>query len=124
VNSGFSAFGQHNAFTDFMDERLLTVERAGGSFVGWDPDAEDGWHAWHEDGVATGTEAVLSIGTLFIPVAGEVSAGAPHGVGLSESRPDGEVCGGRFRGRGPGRFVGSQGWGARCGGLGGRAAVR
>ncbi|MGY4645323.1 polymorphic toxin type 15 domain-containing protein [Cellulomonas sp. URHB0016] len=75
VAIGMGATGQQNGFTDFMYDRAVVVRNAGGSLVGWDPNAKDGWHAWKEDGVAAGTGAVLNIGTLFIPGAGEVSGG-------------------------------------------------
>lgn len=35
----------------------------------------DGWHKWKEDGVAAFTEAVLNVGTAFIPGAGQVGVG-------------------------------------------------
>ncbi|GIG21628.1 hypothetical protein Cch01nite_23520 [Cellulomonas chitinilytica] len=75
VAIGMGAAGQQNGFTDFMYDRAVTLRNAGGSLIGWDPNAKDGWHAWKEDGVATGTGTVLNIGTLFIPGAGEVSGG-------------------------------------------------
>lgn len=45
----------------------------------WALAAEDGWHTWKEDGVAASTGAVLSVGTFFIPGAGEVGAGLKAG---------------------------------------------
>ncbi|MDM8084222.1 TNT domain-containing protein [Cellulomonas cellasea] len=62
-----------------MYERAITVRNAGGSLVGWDPAAEDGWHRWKEDGIAAGTAVTLNVGTFFIPVAGQISAGLKAG---------------------------------------------
>jgi len=76
VAAGMAATGNNNnGFSDFMYDRAVVLRNAGGSLVGWDPNAKDGWHQWKEDGLATGTGTVLNIGTLFIPGAGEVSAG-------------------------------------------------
>src|SRR5664279_1399472 len=62
-----------NGFFRYMGERAETVAGLG-ALVGYDSSAEDGWHTWKEDGVAAGTGAVLSVGTFFIPGAGEVGA--------------------------------------------------
>lgn len=80
VASGMALSGNtDNAFSEWMYDRATTVRDAGGSLVGWDPNAEDGWHRWREDGVAAGTSAVLSVGTFFIPGAGQVGAGLKAG---------------------------------------------
>ncbi|MBB2924720.1 polymorphic toxin type 15 domain-containing protein [Cellulomonas cellasea] len=63
-----------NDFSRFMYERSKTVVGGLGTLVGYDINAEDGWHKWKEDGVAAGTGAVLSIGTFFIPGAGQVGS--------------------------------------------------
>lgn len=80
VAAGMSATGNNdNGFSDWMYDRAITVRNAGGALVGWDPNAEDGWHAWKEDGLAAGTSAVLSVGTFFIPgvqVTGGLKAGS------------------------------------------------
>lgn len=80
VAAGMAATGNNdNAFSDFMYDRAVTLRNAGGALVGWDPNAEDGWHAWKEDGLAAGTAAVLNVGTFFIPGAGQVTGGLKAG---------------------------------------------
>lgn len=93
VAAGMAATGNNdNAFSDWMYDRAVTLRNAGGALVGWDPNAEDGWHAWKEDGVAAGTGAVLSIGTFFIPGAGQVGAGLKAGsIGARVARISGAV---------------------------------
>lgn len=75
-------------FSDFMYDRAMTVASGFGSLVGFDPhNQDDPWHAWSEDGVAAGTNAVLSVGTFFIPGAGQVGAGLKAGsVGAKVAR--------------------------------------
>lgn len=55
----------------WVNDRMNTAATAWGSLIGWDHQAhlagEDGWHKWNEDGVATGTESLLNVGTFFIP---------------------------------------------------------
>ncbi|MFC8190878.1 hypothetical protein ACFUMH_04340 [Cellulomonas sp. NPDC057328] len=91
VAAGMAATGNNNnGFSDWMYDRATTVRNAGGALVGWDPNAEDGWHAWKEDGLAAGTSAVLSVGTFFIPGAGQVGAGLKTGsVGARLARISG-----------------------------------
>ncbi|WP_066587947.1 TNT domain-containing protein [Cellulomonas timonensis] len=80
VAAGMAATGNNdNAFSDWMYERATVARNAGGSLVGWDPTAEDGWHRWKEDGIAAGTSVALNVGTFFIPVAGQVGAGLKAG---------------------------------------------
>ncbi|MGY4644990.1 DNA/RNA non-specific endonuclease [Cellulomonas sp. URHB0016] len=50
-------------------DAAYTVQAAAGALVGWDPNAKDGWHKWHEDGISTGVSSVLGIATFFVPVA-------------------------------------------------------
>ncbi len=66
----------------FMSDRAATVQTAGGALIGYDASAEDGWHQWREDRWATGTEAVLNVGTFFIPGAGE-AGGALKGASVA-----------------------------------------
>ena len=61
--------------SQWIDERNKLTATAGASLVGIDLTADDPFHKWKEDGVATFTESFLTVGTLFIPGAGEVSAG-------------------------------------------------
>ncbi|MGW6130193.1 polymorphic toxin type 15 domain-containing protein [Cellulomonas sp. NPDC055163] len=88
VGIGMQATGHtDNDFVRFMDDRYDTVVGGLGSLIGYDHGAEDGWHKWKEDGVAAGTGAVLSIGTFFIPGAGQVGAGLKAGsVGAKVAR--------------------------------------
>ncbi|GEA88037.1 polymorphic toxin type 15 domain-containing protein [Cellulomonas cellasea] len=80
VAIGMQATGNtDNDFVRFMDDRYDTAVSGLGSLVGYDHGAEDGWHKWKEDGVAAGTGAVLSIGTFFIPGAGQVGTLAKGG---------------------------------------------
>jgi hypothetical protein len=80
VAAGMSATGNtDNDFSRWMYDRAETVVGGWGSLVGYDAAAEDGWHRWKEDGVAAGTGAFLSIGTFFIPGAGQVGAGLKAG---------------------------------------------
>ncbi|MBO3095618.1 hypothetical protein [Cellulomonas dongxiuzhuiae] len=93
VAAGMAATGNNdNGFSEWMYDRAVTVRNAGGALVGWDPNAKDGWHAWKEDGLAAGTSAVLSVGTFFIPGAGQVGAGLKAGsVGARVARVSGAV---------------------------------
>jgi hypothetical protein len=88
VAAGMSATGNtDNDFHRWMVDRAETVTGGWGSLVGYDAAAEDGWHRWKEDGVAAGTGAVLSIGTFFIPGAGQVGAGLKAGsIGAKVAR--------------------------------------
>jgi hypothetical protein len=64
----------------FMKDRAMTLGGAIGSLAGYDIAAKDGWHKWHEDGWATGTETVLNVGSFFIP--GAEAGGALKGASL------------------------------------------
>ena len=80
VAAGMAVTGHtDNEFFAYMGERSEVVVGGLGALVGYDINAEDGWHKWKEDGVAAGTGAVLSIGTFFIPGVGEVGAGLKAG---------------------------------------------
>lgn len=80
VAAGMAATGNNdNDFSDFMYDRSVTVLGAGGSLVGYDiSNPDDPWHKWKEDGIATGVESVLNVGTFFIP-GGQVGAGLKGG---------------------------------------------
>ncbi|MEV7972108.1 polymorphic toxin type 15 domain-containing protein [Cellulomonas sp. NPDC089187] len=94
VAAGMAATGNNdNDFSDFMYDRSMTVLSGFGSLVGYDPhNQDDPWHAWSEDGVAAGTNAVLSVGTFFIPGAGQVGAGLKTGsIGAKVARIAGAV---------------------------------
>jgi hypothetical protein len=88
VAAGMSATGNtDNDFHRWMYDRAETVVGGWGSLIGYDAAAEDPWHAWKEDGVAAGTTAVLSVGTFFIPGAGQVGAGLKAGsIGAKVAR--------------------------------------
>ena len=81
VAAGMAVTG--NTDNEFVRVRWTSVPRLSfgglGSLVGYDINAEDGWHKWKEDGVAAATGSVLSIGTFFIPGVGEVGAGLKAG---------------------------------------------
>ncbi|MBB2959176.1 DNA/RNA non-specific endonuclease [Pseudoclavibacter helvolus] len=55
----------------WFDDRVNVAATGWGSLIGWDHQAalagENGFHAWEEDAVATGTETIANIGTFFIP---------------------------------------------------------
>ncbi|WP_181062815.1 hypothetical protein [Pseudoclavibacter sp. RFBG4] len=55
----------------WFDDRVNVAATGWGSLIGWDHQAalagENGFHAWEEDAVATGTETLANIGTFFIP---------------------------------------------------------
>lgn len=59
--------------TTAFDDKVNTLLSAGGSLINYDHAAtlagQDGFHAYHEDGLAAGTEAVLNVATLFSPKA-------------------------------------------------------
>lgn len=75
-----AATGNGNAFTDFMYDRQKVVAGTVGSMIGFDiENPDDPWHKWKEDGIATGVESVLNVGTFFIPGAGQVGAGLKVG---------------------------------------------
>ncbi len=74
-----SAGWSNDPYSSFMQDRTATVTGALGSLIGYDAAAKDGWHKWHEDGWATGTESVLNVGTFFIPGVGE-AGGALKGA--------------------------------------------
>ncbi|MBS3178915.1 MULTISPECIES: DNA/RNA non-specific endonuclease [unclassified Pseudoclavibacter] len=55
----------------WFDDRVNVAATGWGSLIGYDHQAalagENGFHAWEEDAVATGTETLANIGTFFIP---------------------------------------------------------
>ena len=63
----------------WLTDRYQVAAGTGGSLVGIDVQEHlaggDGFWRWREDAVATGTESVLNIGTMFVP-AGGVGTGA------------------------------------------------
>ena len=103
-----------NPFSKFMGDRLHTEARLT-SLVGYDVDAKDGWHAWHQDAWSAGTQAVLNIGTFFIPVGGEAAAGlkgasvAARLVRIGELSADFVLPGGSWVIRGGIRIAGTLG---------------
>ena len=70
--------------SEWLIERGDTAVSGWSSLVGYDFAAAqqggDGWHRWREDGVSTGVESALNVGTFFIPVAGGAGAGARLGA--------------------------------------------
>ncbi|MCL2455814.1 MAG: C2 family cysteine protease [Micrococcales bacterium] len=72
----------------WLDERRTVVLSAGGSMVGWDPTAQDGWHQWKAEPFRAGTSSALNVGTFFVPAAGAAkvgTAGARGAVGLERA---------------------------------------
>ena len=64
-----------NPVVQWMDERHQVASNVVTGLVGIDLNAQDPFHKWKEDGVATFTESFLNVGTMFIPGAGQVGAG-------------------------------------------------
>ncbi|MBD7982892.1 DNA/RNA non-specific endonuclease [Oerskovia merdavium] len=74
------AMAPDSAFGQFARDRQDVVGTAVTGLVGYDYAAamagQDGWHQWRENPWRAGTNAVLNVGTFFIPAAGAVGAGA------------------------------------------------
>jgi len=64
-----------NAVVQWLDERHQVSATVVTGLVGIDLNADDPFHRWKEDGVATFTESFLNVGTMFIPVAGQAGTG-------------------------------------------------
>lgn len=81
-NASMKLSGQgDNAVSKWIDERNQVTATVATSLVGIDLNAEDPFHKWKEDGIATLTESALNVGTMFIPGAGQAGA-AVKVVGL------------------------------------------
>ena len=75
LNAGLKLSGQgDSAVSKWIDERNNVSATVVTGLVGIDLNADDPFHKWKEDGVATFTESFLNVGTMFIPGAGEVGA--------------------------------------------------
>lgn len=74
--SAFSAPGEEpNRLDEFMDAKTETATNGWGSLIGYDgANADDPWHRWKSDGVATYTESALNVATFFIPAGAAVKA--------------------------------------------------
>lgn len=73
---------------DFLADRDEVAVTAGADLVGIDMQEHlaggDGFWRWREDGIATGTESFLNIGTMFMPGGG--AAGTAFRTGSAASR--------------------------------------
>lgn len=57
----------------FMNEQLNLAKSGWGSIIGYDGSRpDDVWHRWTDDGLATGVETLLNVGTFFIPAGAAV----------------------------------------------------
>ncbi|RLP06009.1 polymorphic toxin type 15 domain-containing protein [Propionibacterium australiense] len=67
VSSGMRLAGVENSFTQFVEEKELTVANTVTSLVNIDLTADDPFAAWKKDGVRALFSSATNIGTLFIP---------------------------------------------------------
>lgn len=80
----FDIPGSHLLPSTSMDGRIDYVEKMGpvwSGLVGYDQQAEDGWHQWKDEPYRMGTGVLLNIGTCFIPGAGGAGAAAKTATG-------------------------------------------
>lgn len=75
LNAALKLSGQGDSeISKWIDERNKTSAGLVTGLVGIDLEAEDPFHKWKEDGIATLTESALNVGTMFIPGAGQAGA--------------------------------------------------
>ena len=82
-----------NPVVQWLDERHQVASTVVTGLVGIDLNADDPFHRWKEDGVATFTESFLNVGTMFIPGAGQAGAAVKvAGLGSKLARVTGAVA--------------------------------
>ena len=82
-----------NPVVQWLDERHQVASTVVTGLVGIDLNADDPFHRWKEDGVATFTESFLNVGTMFIPGAGQAGAAVKvAGLGSKIARVTGAIA--------------------------------
>jgi hypothetical protein len=67
ITDKMEAEGKHNAYTDFMDDRIYVVGGAAAAMVNIDINATDPVYQWCQDAWAAGTEASLNVVSMIVP---------------------------------------------------------